>query len=95
MRMFIATAEIEILLYESQSLKEKRQILKSLITRILNRFNVSIAEIDFLDAWQHAELGLACISNTSLHAQKQVDEILEYMEQDGRFEVTRIHRELL
>lgn len=95
MRMFIASAQIEILLYESQSLKEKRQIVKSLIARILNQFNVSVAEIDFLDMWQRAELGLACVSNTSVHAQKQLDIILEYIEQDGRFEIIRIHKEVL
>ena len=92
--MFVATAEIEIMLYQSQSLKEKRQVVKSLVSRVLNQFNVSIAEIDFLDVWQRAGLGLACVANGSAYAEKQMDKILEYIEQDGRFEITRIYREL-
>ncbi len=95
MKMFIAMAEIEIMIYESQSLKEKRQILKSLISKVRNQFNVSIAEIGFMDVWQRAGLGLACVSNTTIHAQKQLDEILEYIEQDGRYEIIDIYKEIL
>lgn len=94
MRMFIASAEIEIQLYEAQSLKEKRQIVKSLIARILNQFNVSVAETDFLDLWQRAGLGLACVANSPSYAEKQMDRILEYIEQDGRFEIVSIYREV-
>lgn len=92
MRMFVATAEIEIMIYEPQSLKEKRQILKSLITRIKNQFNVSIAEVDYLDLWQRAGLGIACVANSPTEAEKQMDKILEYIDGDGRFEVINICR---
>ncbi|NLY61600.1 MAG: DUF503 domain-containing protein [Clostridiales bacterium] len=92
--MFIAGAEIELLLYESQSLKEKRKIVNSLIAKILNQFNVAIAEIDYLDTWQRTSLGLACVANSSKHAQKQLDKVLEYIEQDGRFEIINIYREV-
>ena len=94
MRMFIAGAEIELLLYESQSLKEKRQVVNSLIAKTLNQFNVAIAEINYLDTWQRVGLGLACVANTSRHAQKQLDKVLHYIEQDGRFEIINIHREV-
>jgi len=94
MRLFIAGAEIELLLYETQSLKEKRQILNSLITKIRNQFNVAIAEINYLDTWQRTSLGIACVSNSSSHAQQQLDKVLNYIEQDGRFEIIDIYREI-
>lgn len=94
MRMFIASAEIEILLYESQSLKEKRKVVKSLISKVRNQFNVAIAEINYLDTWQRAGLGLVCIANQSSNAIRQLDRVLEYIESDGRFEITNIYKEL-
>jgi uncharacterized protein YlxP (DUF503 family) len=95
MRMFVAIAEIEIRLYNSQSLKEKRQILKSLVSKIRNQFNVSIAEVDGLDTWQRAKLGFACVSNNSVQAEKQMNRVLEYIEQDIRLEVVNIRKEIL
>ncbi|HZJ83643.1 MAG TPA: DUF503 domain-containing protein [Clostridia bacterium] len=92
--MFIASAQVEIFLYDSQSLKEKRQVVKSLIAKISNQFNVSIAEVDLMDIWQRASIGLACVSNASVHAQKQLESILEHMEEDIRFEITQILRQL-
>ncbi|NLI60014.1 MAG: DUF503 domain-containing protein [Clostridiales bacterium] len=94
MRMFIASAEIEILLYESQSLKEKRKVVKSLISKVRNQFNVAIAEINYLDTWQRAGLGLVCIANQSSNAIRQLDRVLEYIESDGRFEIINIYKEL-
>ncbi|MGI5852443.1 MAG: DUF503 domain-containing protein [Caldicoprobacterales bacterium] len=95
MRMFVAIAEIDIRLYNSQSLKEKRQILKSLVSKIRNQFNVSIAEIDGLDTWQRASLGFACVANNSVQAEKQMNRVLEYIEQDIRLEVVNIRKDIL
>ncbi|NLJ67133.1 MAG: DUF503 domain-containing protein [Clostridiales bacterium] len=93
--MFVAIAEIDIRLYNSQSLKEKRQILKSLVSKIRNQFNVSIAEIDGLDTWQRASLGFACVANNSVQAEKQMNRVLEYIEQDIRLEVVNIRKDIL
>ncbi|HZJ57944.1 MAG TPA: DUF503 domain-containing protein [Clostridia bacterium] len=95
MRVFVAVAEIDIRLYNSQSLKEKRQILKSLVSKVRNQFNVSIAEIGVLDAWQRANLGFACVANNSIQAEKQMNRVLEYIEQDIRLEVIDIQKEIL
>lgn len=94
MRMFIMSARVEIIIYESQSLKEKRKIIKSLVTKIRNQYNVSIGEIGFLDLWQRAGLGIACVSNSSIQAEKQIDRVLDFLEEDGRCEIINIHREL-
>ena len=62
---------------ECHSLKEKRQIVKSLVTRTRNQFNVAMAEVADNDRWQIAQLGIVCVSNNSRH----VDEILAHVRQ--------------
>ena len=54
------------------SLKGKRQILRSIKDRVHSRFNVSIAEVGYLEEWQRATLAVACVSNEA----KMVDEML-------------------
>ena len=70
--MTIGVCRIELRLPENQSLKGKRQVIKSIITRLHNNYNVSVAEIDNQSLWQLATLGVTCVSNHRRH----VDEIL-------------------
>ena len=61
--MVVGICTIGLQLAENHDLKGKRQVLKSVKDRVRNRFNVSIAEVDDLDAWQRSTLGVACVSN--------------------------------
>ena len=60
--MTIAVLQLEIRFPEPQSLKEKRMILKSLLRRMRNRFNVAVAEIEGKDLWQRRHLAIASVS---------------------------------
>lgn len=62
------------------SLKEKRRIIKGLKDRIRNRFNVSIAELDDLDKWQSAVIGVACISNDRIRIDQVLSSVARLME---------------
>jgi uncharacterized protein YlxP (DUF503 family) len=62
-KMIIGTCQVELLIPNNHSLKGKRKVIKSIKDRVRARFNVSIAEIDRLEEWQRATLGIACISN--------------------------------
>ena len=48
-----------------------------------------------MDTWQRAKLGFACVSNNSVQAEKQMNRVLEYIEQDIRLEVVNIRKEIL
>lgn len=61
--MKIGVVRIRLRLHDPTSLKEKRHILHGLITQMRRRFNVSIAEIDRLDDWKSAVLGVAIVCN--------------------------------
>lgn len=71
--MIIGTLELELRFSKPQSLKEKRTILKSLIMRIRNQFNVAIAEVDGMDLWQASSLVVAAVGRET----KQVNEVLD------------------
>ena len=75
--MIVGTLRVRLLLRESRSLKDKRQVLKSIKDRLHNGFNVSIAEVDALDNRQLAVLGLAMVSNEAHHLKVALGQIVE------------------
>jgi uncharacterized protein YlxP (DUF503 family) len=70
--MNVGICRIKIHISESRSLKDKRRILKSIVYRLRNQYNISVAEVDDQDLWQLVTLGVSCVSNQNQH----VDEIL-------------------
>lgn len=82
--MFIGIARFELFLPTSGSLKDKRQVLRPVIAAVQNKFNVSIAEIDYQDLWQRAALGVACVSSTGGQCRKVLQEVEKTI---GRFAV--------
>ena len=77
--MVVGVLRLELLLPENHSLKGKRQVLKSLISRLHNRFNVSAAEIDNQDSWQLAELGVSCVTNDEKHADQVLASVIAFI----------------
>ena len=71
--------KIQLHLPENQSLKDKRRIVKSIIARLRNQFNVSIAEVDDNDLWQLATLGISCVSNNSQHVDETITNIIKFI----------------
>jgi uncharacterized protein YlxP (DUF503 family) len=76
------------------SLKEKRHIVKSVIGRLQSRFNVSVSEVEQQDNKIAAVLGMAVVSNERAFIDQQLDGILNFMRNDGRFFVGQIDREI-
>ena len=88
--MPVRASKITLYAASSQSLKDKRQILRSLIDQIKHRFNVSIAEIEDMDLHQKLVIGIACISNTGYQAQKMLHEVERFVELHADAEVVGI-----
>ncbi|HEY6988495.1 MAG TPA: DUF503 domain-containing protein [Bryobacteraceae bacterium] len=64
----IGVLTLHIQVEDSHSLKEKRHVVKSLKDRLRARFNVSIAEIDGLDSWQHSVVAAVTVSSDRVRA---------------------------
>ena len=86
---------VELFLPESQSLKDKRQVLLSLKDRLREKFNLSIAEVDGQDLWQKAVLGLACVANEGRYVNQVLDQALNLIRSVPAVEIVQSRIELL
>ena len=91
--MNIGACKIRLRLPENLSLKGKRQVLKSITTRVRNKFNVSVAEIDDQNLWQLATLGICCVSNDKRYTNEVLSKVVDFVV-DGRFEVEILDYEI-
>ncbi|MGE5619873.1 MAG: DUF503 domain-containing protein [Sphingomonadaceae bacterium] len=78
--MIIGAARVVLHLPEAHSLKEKRHVVKSIIARAHNQFNVSAAEIEDQDLWQRAVLGFAVVTNDGHHANEVISSVVNFVE---------------
>jgi uncharacterized protein YlxP (DUF503 family) len=77
--MVVGVLRLELAIYESRSLKDKRQAIKSLKDRLGQRFPVSVAEVDRLESRQAAVLGVAMVSNDATHVHGCLDRIVDFV----------------
>jgi uncharacterized protein YlxP (DUF503 family) len=78
---------------ESSSLKDKRQVVRSLSQRIRNKFQAAVAEVDDNEAWQVATLGIAVVSNSYTHCEDVLREIAHYA-RDSRLDAEVIEESI-
>jgi uncharacterized protein YlxP (DUF503 family) len=74
--MIVGTLQVRLLLREARTLKDKRQVVKSIKDKLHNSFNVSVAEIESLDNPRLAVLGLAMVSNESHHVKTALGQVV-------------------
>jgi uncharacterized protein YlxP (DUF503 family) len=79
--MIVGVIELTLHLPESHSLKDKRQIITSLMPRVRQRFEIAIAEVGENDIWQIAKLGASCVSNSRQHADEVLNHVRRYIEE--------------
>ena len=79
--MIVGVSQITLHLPGCHSLKEKRQVIKSVMARVRQQFEVAIAEVDEQDRWQIAKLGVSCVSNSSRHVDGILGHVLRYIEE--------------
>jgi len=91
--MNVGVCKFKLRLPENMSLKGKRRVLKSIITQIRNRFNVSVAEVDDQQLWQLATLGVCFISNDGRYTNEVLSKVVNFVA-NGRFEVEMLDYEI-
>ena len=84
--MNVGICTIKCRLPENSSLKGKRQIIMPITTRLQNKFNISVAEIDDNDQWQLATIGICCISNDKRYTNTVLSNVVNFVT-GSRFEV--------
>ena len=74
--MPVGLLTLELHIAEAQSLKDKRQVIRSLKDRLRNHFNVAVAELDFEDVWQRSVVGVVTLSNEEHHVEEALQKVL-------------------
>ncbi|MDQ3538128.1 MAG: DUF503 domain-containing protein [Actinomycetota bacterium] len=77
------------------SLKAKRSVVKSLVARLRQDLNCSVAEVGYQDLWQRAVLGVAVVSGTASGARKVAQQVEKVVYREPRVEVVGVHVELV
>lgn len=79
-RMIVGVCRISLLIHGNRSLKDKRQVIKSLIEKVRGRFNVSIAETGSNDLLQRAEIGICAVGNDGAFVNSVMDKAVDFIE---------------
>ena len=93
--MIIGTCTVTLRIPWASSLKEKRMVIKSLMDRMKNKFNISVAEVDEQDNHKTAVIGFACVTNETAHANSIIDKVLNFIEDNTEAEIEDEFREIL
>ncbi len=91
--MFIGTCKLTFRLPGNDSLKGKRQVSRTLIMRLRNKFNVAVAEVDGVDRHQTLVIGVSCVSKDASHASEQIDAVVRFVEQQQNLDADLIEAE--
>ncbi|MEE8466245.1 MAG: DUF503 domain-containing protein [Dehalococcoidia bacterium] len=82
--MHLGVCRIMLHLPDSGSLKDKRQVARSLSARIRNKFNVAVAEVEDQDLWQRLTLAVCCVSTDPSHANEMISKVVDFVEESRR-----------
>lgn len=80
--MHVGVCRMMLHLPESESLKAKRGVARSLAARIQNRFNVSVAEESDGNLWQRLALVVCCVSNDADQANRMLSSVVNFVEEN-------------
>ena len=90
--MFVLALEVEAHLPDARSLKDKRQVLRSVLDTARSRFSVAAAEVDHQDKWQRTALGFAVVSASAGHATDVIDDVERLVWSQSGLEVVGAER---
>ncbi len=96
--MVVGVCQLRMIIHGVTSLKEKRGVVKKIISRVKNKFSVSIAELEDNDLWQSLVIGFCMVGNDRRYINSCLDKILDFIENlylaeivDHRIEIININ----
>jgi len=93
--MNIGLLRVSLFIAGATSLKDKRQVLHSMITRVKNKFNVALAEIEAQDLHQRCELGIVSINTSRSELERTLDYVLSFIESNPDCQLMQVETEFL
>ena len=78
--MFVGVCKVTLRAEWVSSLKEKRMVVKSLVSKMKNKFNISVSEVDFQDFHKTIVIGFSCVSSEKVHSERIIQSVLDFVE---------------
>ncbi|WP_084820129.1 DUF503 family protein [Mesobacillus campisalis] len=86
--MIVGLAACECIIYDAHSLKEKRAVLQRIITRLKQRYNVSVSEVDYQDVWQRTKIAIVAVSAARQATERELQNALQMIDSFPEIERT-------
>ena len=86
--MIIGLAACECLIYDAHSLKDKRAVLQRIITRLRQRYNLSVAEVDYQDTWQRTKIAIVSVASSKVAVERELQHALKLIDSFPEIERT-------
>ncbi|CAM3736297.1 DUF503 domain-containing protein [Mesobacillus thioparans] len=86
--MVVGLAACECIIYDAHSLKEKRAVLQRIITRLKQKFNVSVSEVEHHDVWQRTTIAIAAVSSSKVATERELHNALKMIDSFPEIERT-------
>ncbi len=86
--MIVGLTAFECIIYDAHSLKEKRAVLQRVLTRIKQKFNVSVSEVDYQDTWQRTKIAIVVVSSVRKSAELELQNALKFIDSFPEIERT-------
>lgn len=84
----IGAIDCVCMIYDAQSLKDKRAVLQRVLSRVKQKYNVSISEIDYQNTWQRTKFGIVAISSSKVQTEKELQSVLRFIDSFPEIERT-------
>lgn len=93
--MIVGICRIELSIPGSNSLKDRRQVVKSLVANLQNKFHISVAEVDDPQVWRRANIGVALVSSDQAFVNRVLDKVVDAVRGDPRVSIIDYEIEML
>jgi uncharacterized protein YlxP (DUF503 family) len=93
--MVVGVLQLELSIPDAMSLKDKRQVIKSIKDRLASGHNVSVAEVDALDEHRRAILGIAMVSNDSRYVESGLSKLIDFIRRNPAVSLVDYQMDLL
>jgi uncharacterized protein YlxP (DUF503 family) len=93
--MIVGICHLDVIIPENHSLKGKRQVIKKIIDRVRNRFNISIAEVGDNELWQRSQLGISLVGNDRRFVNSYLDRVVNFIEAMNIVDIAHSELEIL
>lgn len=86
--MIVGIAECECIIYDAHSLKDKRAVLQRILTRLKQKYNVSVSEVDYQDVWQRTKIAIVAVTSSRVCTERELHNALKLIDSFPEIERT-------